>query len=134
ANHWQRATRRGLAPLGLTQTQALQLTAALDLPAGFSQIALARASGVDVTVVSPATRGLVTAGYLQRGRGPDERTRAVQLTARGRSAARAARQVLHHTDATFFARFTDDHQALRMVLSTLSGRPVRVRAAAGRPA
>jgi len=129
-NRWQSALRRALAPLGLTQTQALVLACALQLAPGFSQTALARVSGVDVTVVSPTVRKLVKAGYLEREAGRDERTWAVRLTAPGQAIARSAQQSLRHTDEVFFARFGRDHHALHLVLSTLSGRTVRIRAAA----
>jgi len=82
-----------LAPSGLKVTQYSLLAHAQRGPEGGapSVSELAQAMFTDRTTLTRNLRPLVAAGYIEVAPGPDARSKAVRVTARGRAALRAAR-------------------------------------------
>ena len=129
-NHWQRRLRGALRQHALTQAQFVLLEAAARttseaVPA--TQVALAKASRLDITVVSQVARQLAARGLLARRRGPDERSRELAITPAGTELVRQALPALRRLDGEFFALLGSNHDAFAQALAALAGDRVRVR-------
>src|SRR5262252_7050791 len=98
AMRWQRAVDAALAPLELTHTQFLVLTATMACVSrnndAVLQRAVARAAGLDEATTSRIARTLSRRGLIERGPSTDQRSWRILVTARGREVeGMAARKV-----------------------------------------
>ncbi len=136
ANAWSRRMRAALAPHDLSQAQFLLLAglARLEARAGGSitQAGLAKACGIDVTMASIVLRQLAAARLLSRRQGADARSRALTLSAAGRSRLEAALPHVDAAEAVFFRALSADLGAFRGALSVLIGRRPRLAAPSAR--
>jgi len=78
---------KGAGPAGVTPTQAQALALLRDAPRGMRLGALAELLGVSAPTVSEAVNSLVAKGLAAKEAGPDKRSIAIGLTARGEALA-----------------------------------------------
>ena len=136
ANAWSRRLRAAVTPHDLTQAQFLLLAglARLEARAGepITQAGLAKACGIDVTMASTVLRQLAAARLLSRRQGADARSRALALSAAGRSRLEAALPDVDAAEAAFFRALSADLGAFKGALSVLIGRRPRLAAPSAR--
>jgi DNA-binding MarR family transcriptional regulator len=103
----RRVTRlydRVLAPSGLTVTQYSALAHALRQDAAPTVSELAQQLFTDRTTLTRNLKPLADAGLVKVGAGADARSKAVRVTAKGRSAFRAARPLWKEAQARLRAQ------------------------------
>ena len=98
---------QALAPSGLTVTQYSLLAHALRQGAAPTLSELAQQLFTDRTTLTRNLKPLADAGLLKVGDGADARSKAVLVTAKGRSALRAARPLWQEAQARLRAQAGD---------------------------
>jgi len=108
-----------LEPIGLKQTQYAVL-ARLDRLVHCNLSELAAACDLDVTSLSRGLRPLIAGGYVQAGRGNDDRTKRYELTTQGKRVLRRAYPRWNMAQNRLLARITPGQlQSLQDLSSAL---------------
>ncbi len=122
ARRLTRAYDRALKPVGLRLTQYSVLANLARAEGGLSVTDLARRLAMDRTTLTRNLRPLEAAGWLRVAPGPDRRSRAVVLTADGRSVFETAQPLWQDAERRFRQALGREEAAeLRRLLDAAMG-------------